>query len=88
MMRASRASAKAVSCIALCISVTAALAGAPTIALLPGGGDVCYAPTDSLTVDVRLTGAATEIVGGQFYLSYDATRLTYIGGVPGDAERG
>jgi hypothetical protein len=38
-----------------------------------------------LVVDVNLSGAVQSIVGGQFFLQYDQTRLDFVSAVPGDA---
>ncbi|MFN0135669.1 MAG: hypothetical protein ACKVS9_06065 [Phycisphaerae bacterium] len=56
-----------------------------TVSLLPQGGDTCLEPGDTLVVEIKLTDLVPIIVGGQFYLSYDNSLLTYIGGVVGDA---
>ncbi len=61
------------------------LLSASTISLLPQGGDTCYLPGQTLVVEIKLTGATVPIVGGQFYLSYDNMRLTFVSAVPGDA---
>ncbi len=68
---------------ALALGWAAAAAQATTLSLVPNSA--CLSPGGTLTVDVRMTGATTTIVGGQFYLTYDNTRLDYIDGVAGDA---
>lgn len=60
------------------------LLAAAGVSLLPQGGDVCYAPGDTLVVEIKVHDLTAPIVGGQFFLNYDTSRLTYVGGVPGD----
>ncbi len=57
---------------------------AAVVSLVPVGGP-CFDVGGTLTVEVRLSGATALIRGGQFYVTYDATRLTLAGAVPGDA---
>ncbi|RMH27433.1 MAG: hypothetical protein D6692_07935 [Planctomycetota bacterium] len=40
---------------------------------------------DQLVVDVNLSNAQATIVGGQFFLEYDNTRLDFVSAEPGDA---
>lgn len=48
--------------------------------------DACLdAGENQLVVDVNLTNAQASIVGGQFFLAYDQTKLDFISAVPGDA---
>ena len=65
-----------------CASTTWAAA---TLTLVPN--TTCYKAGDTLTVAVTLAGAPAPIVGGQFYLAYNATDLTLTAvngaGVPG-----
>ncbi|MBK9129415.1 MAG: HYR domain-containing protein [Phycisphaerales bacterium] len=60
------------------------LLGAASVSLRPQGGDVCYEPGDTLVVEIKVHDLTAPIVGGQFFLNYDTSRLTYVGGVPGD----
>ncbi|MEW6249229.1 MAG: HYR domain-containing protein [Planctomycetota bacterium] len=53
------------------------------LALVPQQG-ACYEPNDVLTAEVHLTGSTEIVVGGQFHLSFDPAKLTYLGGDPGD----
>jgi hypothetical protein len=52
--------------------------GAPaTVELvLPGDAPTCYRRGDTLAVELRMVNATTEVIGGQFRLWYDATKLT------------
>lgn len=65
-----------------------ALAGtsnaATAVSLLPADGDLCLGPGQTLVVDAMLSDAETTIVGGQFYIDYDADLLIYGGGSAGD----
>lgn len=71
-------------CLALLVACVGSAAAA-TITLRPQGGQVCYEPGDTLVVEVFAHDLVTPVVGGQFYLNFDDTRLNYTGGVPGDA---
>jgi len=45
----------------------------------------CYQPGATITVTVDLTGdGQSEVVGGQFFLAYDTTKLSFQAMVPGD----
>lgn len=39
--------------------------------------------TGVVTVAIDMTGATENVVGGQFFLEYDTSRLDYVGGMPG-----
>ncbi len=41
--------------------------------------DTCYKAGDTVTVDLGLTGATENITGGQWWIEFDATYLTYVG---------
>lgn len=47
--------------------------------------DCLDASDDTLVVEVNLSNAASDIVGGQFFLSYDNTKLSFTSADPGDA---
>ena len=40
----------------------------------------CYQLSEEVVVTIELSGATTEIVGGQFWLEYDPTKLSYAPG--------
>jgi len=42
--------------------------------------NTCYEVGDNVVVDIVLSDATTEIVGGQFWLEYDETKLSYAPG--------
>jgi hypothetical protein len=44
----------------------------------------CYSPAQTVTVDVYMSDIAELIRGGQFFLSYDTTKLGFVSAVPGD----
>jgi hypothetical protein len=50
------------------------------LTLRPEGGGTCYKPGDTLIVEVYLSDVATtnNIVGGDFFLAYDETRLALV----------
>jgi len=48
------------------------------VELLPAGDQVCYDAGDELVVELKLTYASTDIIGGQFYLEYNDGLLTFL----------
>ncbi|MEW6251712.1 MAG: right-handed parallel beta-helix repeat-containing protein [Planctomycetota bacterium] len=50
------------------------------LTLRPLGGETCYKPGDILTVEVYLSDVSTpaNIVGGDFFLTYDAAKLALV----------
>lgn len=55
----------------------------PTLTLRAAGAG-CRRPGDALVVEIAMDDALAPIVGGQFFLSYDATRLQLSAGGGGD----
>ncbi len=51
-------------------------AGSPTLTLQ--ADDECYAPGETVTVTMRLSGVVGPIVGGQFFLAWDTTKLLFV----------
>ena len=62
---------------------TVAAVAQPSITL--NADDTCYQVGDTVTVEIDLAGAPALLVGGQFFLDYDATSLTFVSATPGDA---
>jgi len=56
------------------------------LTLRPQGDVTCYKPADTLVVEVFLSDVDTtnNIVGGDFFLAYDRTKLDFVGANPGD----
>jgi hypothetical protein len=44
--------------------------------------DECYAATDTVTVEIWMRDIAEDIVGGQFFLAYDDSKLTFVSADP------
>lgn len=70
-------------------AVTAALALATTAS---AGGDTvtlsanaCYKVGDTVVVTISKDVTGTAVAGGQFFLSYDTSKLSYVSGAAGDA---
>lgn len=55
----------------------------PTITLEPN--DECYASGETVTVNVWMNDVPESIVGGQFFLDYDDSKLTFVSANPGDS---
>ncbi len=60
----------------------------PTVSLVADVGVLpvssCYSVGDLITIRVEMGASAIEIVGGQFFLEYDTSRLDFVSMVPGD----
>ena len=67
----------------LCASATANAFQTPELTLTPD--DSCYPLGSTVTVSVDLSNAPAPIVGGQFTLSYDKTKLTFVSADPAAA---
>ncbi|MEC9374526.1 MAG: laminin B domain-containing protein [Planctomycetota bacterium] len=69
------------ACAALAITVSAS-AGAPEIRLI---SDVCGAQVgDNIEFRIEMIDPGADVVGAQFFLAYDDSRLMFLGAAPGD----
>lgn len=66
---------------ALALATTAS-AGGDTVTL---SANACYKDGDTIVVNISKDLTGTAVAGGQFFLSYDTSKLTYVSGAAGDA---
>ena len=57
-------------------------APAATVSLTPVTS--CLEINDLIVVEVNMSDSAQVIVGGQFFMTYDTTKLEFVDAVPGD----
>lgn len=57
----------------------------PSASLALHANDGCYQPGSSLLVEINMSAVNSDVVGGQFFLSYDPNQLRFDAAVPGDA---
>lgn len=62
--------------------VSSAVAGSDTVTLT---ANACYKVGDTVIVAINKDVTGTAVAGGQFFLSYDTSKLTYVSGAAGDA---